>query len=160
MKGPAPLFIALAPSRLAAAFVVGAVIASATLVALLPFDAPYRALAIVAMGAQGIHTLRTWAFRSTRPAVVGIEVSTDGGVALIDRRGIRRQGSVRPASYVGTWLVTLVARVDGERWSRAIAILPDMVPAEEMRRLRVMLRIAGSARSALDSGSVADRNPG
>jgi hypothetical protein len=39
----------------------------------------------------------------------------------------------------------LVIRPDGSRVSRAIAILPDMLPAEDLRQLRVLLRVAGQA---------------
>ena len=36
-------------------------------------------------------------------------------------------------------------RPDGARWSRAILIVPDMLPPDDFRRLRVMLRYARSA---------------
>jgi hypothetical protein len=51
---------------------------------------------------------------------------------------------VRAATYVGAWVTTIVWRPDGARWSRAILVLPDMLPAEDFRRLRVMLRYARS----------------
>ncbi len=39
----------------------------------------------------------------------------------------------------------VVWRPDGARWSRTVLIVPDMLPAEDFRRLRVMLRYARSA---------------
>ena len=49
-------------------------------------------------------------------------------------------GRVHRDSYVGAWCTTLVWRPDGRWLSRAILLLPDMLPAEDFRRLRVMLR--------------------
>jgi hypothetical protein len=75
---------------------------------------------------------------------VAVELSAEGRAVLIERSGRRHEGRVRSSSYVGTSLVTLVVRGDGARWSRATAILPDMASEEERRRLRVLLRVAGS----------------
>ena len=54
-------------------------------------------------------------------------------------------GHVRSSTYVGAWLTTIVWRPDGARLSRAVLIVPDMLPADDFRRLRVMLRYARSA---------------
>jgi len=59
---------------------------------------------------------------------------------MTDRSGRRFQGVVQPESYVGALLTTVVLRPDGARRSRAIAIWPDTIPADEFRRLRVLLR--------------------
>jgi hypothetical protein len=53
-------------------------------------------------------------------------------------------GHVRAATYVGAWITTIVWRPDGSRLSRTILVLPDMLPDEDFRRLRVMLRYARS----------------
>lgn len=42
--------------------------------------------------------------------------------------------------FVQPWLVILPLRVDTQRRVRRIAIFPDMLPAQEFRRLRVRLR--------------------
>jgi len=44
-------------------------------------------------------------------------------------------------------MTSIVWRPDGARWSRAILVVPDMLPADEFRRLRVMLRYARSGRA-------------
>jgi hypothetical protein len=132
---------------MAATFVVLAYVATATLVASMPLPAALRAAAVVAIGAYSLWTLRSAALHLTRTAIVGIEITADGRVALIERGGARREGSIRPASYVGTLLTTLVVRVDDARWSSSLAILPDMLSADEMRRLRVLLRVVGSTRA-------------
>ena len=144
MKGPAPVRVRLGRSRLGVAFVVVTYLASAALLAFAPGAAPLRAAAVVAIGAHAVRTLRSWALRTTPAAVVGIEVSADGRAVLIERDGRHCEGRVQPASYVGQWLTTLIVRPDGARVSRAIAILPDMLPADDLRQLRVLLRVAGT----------------
>src|SRR5438477_6045341 len=146
MRGPPPLRVELGRSRLAVTFVVAAYLATATLIAFMPGPALLRALAVAAIGAYSVVSLRRSGLRTLRHALVGVEISADGRVALTERGGARREGRAQPACYVGTWLTTLVVRVDGARWSRTIVVLPDMLSAEEMRRLRVMLRVVGSAR--------------
>ena len=51
-------------------------------------------------------------------------------------------------SYVGERLVTLVVRQDGSRRTRALWLLPDMAPQEDLRRLRVLLRLSRAAEDA------------
>ena len=146
MRGPPPLRLELRRSPLAAALVAFACVASASLLALVPGPAWLRGAAVAAVGVHTLRILRISALRTANAAIVGVEVSPDGGVALIERSGRRREGRVQPSCYVGSWLTTLVVRVDGARWSRALAILPDMLPPEERRRLRILLRVIGSTR--------------
>ena len=54
-------------------------------------------------------------------------------------------GHVRRATYVGPWLTSIVWRPDGAWWSRSLLVVPDMLPEDDFRRLRVMLRYARSA---------------
>jgi hypothetical protein len=140
MKGPGPLKVELGRSRLAAAFVFVSHIATASLLAFAPVDAMLRAAAVIAIGAHALHALRTWALQSAARAVVGVELSSDRRAVLIERCGRRCEGEVRAESYVGERITTLVVRPDGARVSRAVAILPDMLPEEDLRRLRVLLR--------------------
>ena len=140
MKGPGPLKVELGRSRLAAAFVFVSHIATASLLAFTPVDAMLRAAAVIAIGAHALRALRTSALQSAARAVVGVELSADRRAVLIERCGRRCEGELRAESYVGERLTTLVVRPDGARVSRAVAILPDMLPEEDLRRLRVLLR--------------------
>ena len=146
MKGPPPLRVELVRSRLAVALVAVAWLASALVIAVIPGSMLLRGCAVVAIGAYALWTLRYWAVRALPRSIVGFLLAADGTAALFEKDGARRTGRVQPSSYVGTRLVTLVVRLDGSRWSRSIAILPDMVSTEEMRSLRVMLRIVGTLR--------------
>jgi len=149
MKGPPSLRIELVRSPIGAAIVTVAFLATAALVAFVPAPAWLRAAAIIALGTHALWALRVAALRRARGAIVGVELSPDGRAVLIERSGWRREGRVQPACYVGTWLTTLVVRVGDERWSRSMAILPGMVPAEDLRRLRILLRVIGSTRHRL-----------
>ena len=61
--------------------------------------------------------------------------------ACTERAGRRIEGVVAGRLYVGAWLTTIVVRPDGKRRrARPLAILPDMLPADDFRRLRVLLR--------------------
>ena len=132
--------VELGRSRLAAAFVFVSHIATASLLAFAPVDAMLRAAAVVAIGAHALRALRTSALQSAARAVVGVELSAGRRAVLIERCGRRCEGEVRAESYVGERLTTLVVRPDGARVSRAVAILPDMLPEEDLRRLRVLRR--------------------
>jgi hypothetical protein len=140
MKGPHPLKVELRRSRLVAALVLVSHLATATLLAFAPGDAMLRAAAVAAIGAHALRAVRTWALQSAARAVVGVELTADRRAVLIERCGRRCEGEVRAESYVGERLTTLVVRPNGARVSRAIPILPDMLPEEDLRRLRVLLR--------------------
>lgn len=148
MKGPDPLKLELGRSHLAGAFVFVSHVATASLLAFAPGDASLRAAAVVAIGAHALRALRTWALQSAARAVVGVELTAGRRAVLIERSGRRCEGEVRAESYVGERLTTLVVRVDGTRVSRAIAILPDMLPEDELRRLRVLLRYGEASTTA------------
>ena len=144
MKGPPSLRISFAPSPIGVAIVVVAFLATASLAVFVPGPAWLRAAIVIAVGGQALWTLRVAALRTAKGAILDLELSPEGRAALVERSGRRHEGRVQPACYVGTWLTTLVVRTDGEHWSRTMAILPDMASAEELRRLRVLLRVIGS----------------
>ena len=147
MKAPEPVRVDLGHSRLGAAFIVTTHLATAALLALVPGDLALRAAAIVAVGAHALCALRTWALQSAARAIVAVEVFPDRRASLIERSGRRHEGEICAESYVGARLTTLVVRRAGARLSRAVAILPDMIPAEDLRRLRVMMLHGTSPRS-------------
>ena len=159
MHEPAALHIELAPSRLAAAAIVAGVIATAALVAWLPGQPWWRVGGVLALGAYAIALTRVWANRTAQHSVVSLVLGPSRHIVMTERGGRRIEGVVQADSYVGSLLTTIVMRPAGARWSRSIAILPDMLSADDFRRLRVRLRLA-QAPEALGSGeakSVATR---
>jgi hypothetical protein len=142
MHEPAALQIDLAPSRLAAAAIVVGIIATAALVAWLPGQPWWRAVGVIALGAHAIALVRIWAIRTAPHSIVSLVLGPGRHIVLTERRGRRIVGVVQADSYVGGVLTTIVMRPAGRSWSRSMAILPDMLSAEDFRRLRVRLRLA------------------
>jgi len=151
MKTTPALRISLGPSRSAAVLICFAWLATAALVAWLPAAAALRGALVTGIGAHAILTMRHWATRSASHAIIGVELDADRAVRLTERTGRRIEGMVQPDSYVGALLTTLVVRPDGKRRLRTIAILPDMLPAGDFRRLRLLLRLGHGSTTAADS---------
>jgi hypothetical protein len=84
-----------------------------------------------------------------RAAPKSLRVGVDGRIAVTRRDGREEQGHLLADSYVGYRLTTLVWRPAGARLARTLLLLSDTFPADDYRRLRVMLRYA----RALDAAS-------
>jgi len=141
MHDPAPLRLTLRSSSLARVSTLVGVISTSILVAWLPMEAWQQALIVVALGAYGMLVARTWAERTAMRAVVGIELGADRRIAILERGGRRIEGEVLDDSYVGSTLTTIVWRSANTRFAQGMALLPDMLRAEEYRRLRILLRL-------------------
>lgn len=129
---------------------IAATLATAVLVAWLPGSALLRAALVIGLGAYAILTMRHCAARSAAHAIVAIELDAEHAVRLIERGGAPINGRVQADSYVGAWVTTLVVLADGKRFARTLAILPDMLPAEDFRRLRLHLRHGRDAANVRD----------
>jgi hypothetical protein len=140
MKQTHSLRVSLAPSRIASALVLVSSVATAALIGWLPVAAVVRGAFVIFIGVYAIVILRHWAMRSASSAIVGIELDVDHAVCLTDRAGRRIEGALQHDSYVGALLTTIVVRPQGKRRLRSTAILPDMLPSDDFRRLRVLLR--------------------
>jgi hypothetical protein len=151
MKATSALRISLGPSRSASALICVAWLATAALVAWLPGAAALRGTMVIGIGAHAILTMRQWATRTASRAIIGVDLDSDRTVRLTERTGRRIEGMVQPDSYVGALLTTLVVLPDGKRRLRTVAILPDMLPADDFRRLRLLLRLGRGSTTAADS---------
>ena len=140
MKSTPVLRAALTSSRIAAALLALATIATAALLALLPGEPWLRAVGVVVAGGCGLHALRITAAVGASGSIASIELGAARRIVITDRFGRHIAAIVRPESYAGALLTTVVLRPEGAwRW-RALAIWPDTMPADELRRLRVLLR--------------------
>ena len=145
MRMSPSVHVVLGPSRC-----VGAVIGVATLTTLvvvltLPWDGWLHFIACLAVLTWAGVAFHVVALRRGRWAVTELRLAPD--LVLVVHRGDGRliAGHVRSATYVAASLTSIVWRPDGARFSRAILIVPDMLPEEDFRRLRVMLRYARNA---------------
>src|SRR5438309_1975484 len=82
------------------------------------------------------------ALRNTvgRASPVTLQIGLDRRIRVTTRNGRDREGEVLADSYVGSRLTTIVWRPDGAWVGRTILILPDALPADYFRQLRVVLR--------------------
>jgi hypothetical protein len=140
MNPPPRLRLEPRPSRIGCAAIAVSCTAMASLALLLPVDPWSKAAALLAIAAIAGRGFWRCTGRGV-PAIV--HVGCDRRMTATTRDGRTRDGSILEASYVGAYLTTIVWRPDcAPRFSpsRAILILPDVLPADDFRRLRVLLR--------------------
>jgi hypothetical protein len=142
MITPPLLRVALSGSYLAASLVSTACLSTALLVAWLPLSFGAQIMGVLAIGTYAIWLTRRWAARTSRGAIVGVEVGSDQHVTFVDGEGGRVFGELRGDSYVSAFLTTIVMHPRGAKRARTVAIIPGMLPDEDFRRLRVLLRFA------------------
>jgi hypothetical protein len=140
MKLPPRLRLEPRPSRIAGASLVAACAATSILLALLPLPAMVDAAGAVLV----VAVLRCGLWRCAGRGVPALlHVGLDRSIAVTSRDGRSRAGAILDDSYVGAWLTTIVWRPAGMpswRPARTIVVLPDTLPEEDFRRLRVVLR--------------------
>jgi hypothetical protein len=116
------------------------------LIGLLPIAPAWRILGCTVLLLHGGLTLLRLSRRRAIHTVVGLEVTDDLRGAIIERGGRRIEGTITAQSYVGANFASVLLRPDGRRMSLAIPVFADMLPADDFRRLRVLLRLGRSAR--------------
>jgi hypothetical protein len=128
------------PSRIACAFIASACSSVAALIVALslpPWTSAAALAAVAAVAARGF-------WRCTGRGVPAlIHVGHDRRITATSRDGRSRDGSIQDDSYVGPRVTTIVWRPDRAAWwvpASSILLLPDMLPADDFRRLRVVLR--------------------
>ena len=141
---PPAVHVVLAPSRIAGAGIGVLAAATIALTIALPLETPLQVALITTAVAWAGWSFRVDALHRGRFAVTEVRVAPDLLVVACMGDGRLVAGQVRTSTYVGAWITTIVWRQDGRRRSRSILVLPDMLPAEDFRRLRVMLRYARS----------------
>ena len=115
-------------------------LATATVVAVAPLEWEWRAAVLFLLAVAAIESLeRVVPLRGAR-AVRCFRVQRDGAIEVETASGARLEGRVRPGSFVAPWLVIVRWRRPGALRDSTILVLPDMAPAEDLRRLRVLLR--------------------
>lgn len=144
MRNVPVIDVALRASPIAGVGVGIAALATLVLVLSLPAPPPLHVLGCAGVLAWAWESFRTVAMRTGSRTVEALHLGGDR--LLVVRYGNGRQvaGHVRSSSYVSAALTAVVWRPDGARFSRAVLILPDMLPPDHFRRLRILLRYARS----------------
>ena len=118
-----------ARSRRLEGFVGCTSIATGGLVAVLPIAVELQAAALAWIGVSALVSLRRAAADRALRIDVDRSVEVDGV-----------QGTLRDGSFVAPWLVVVRWRPARAWKDRSLLVAPDMLGADDFRRLRVLLR--------------------
>ena len=80
------------------------------------------------------------AYYLRRRGTTVMRLEPDGSLLVRSDRDEWQAAIVLPQTSVSPWLSVLRYRLEGERWSRSLALLPDSLQTDDFRRLRVWLR--------------------
>lgn len=144
MRLPPAVHVTLQRSRRAVAWVVGMALCTCVVLATLPLDPVWIGLAMIAICVWAGDRVVVVALRRGPRATVALWLTGDRMIVVRSGDGRLTAGYVRSSTYVGARITTIVWRPDGAWRSRAELILPDMLPADDFRRLRVQLRYGRS----------------
>jgi hypothetical protein len=144
-----PLRIAPRPSRRLLFFVV--LTHAIALAVLVPLPAPvvWTRLPLVALVAASlVYVIWAQVLRRAPWSVVAVDWNERGWQATL-ADGSMRDARLAPSTFVGVGLVILHLRL-GRLWRPTLLLSSDSVPAQQLRRLRVLLRLglAGGGREA------------
>lgn len=117
-------------------FIGCAAAATLALLALAPFPGEARWPAFACVVALALH-----AGGGLRQPT-GLRLDCARAIAVRGADGEWRPGAVCDGSFVAPWLVVVRWKPEGARHARALPILPDMLPGEAMRKIRVILKWA------------------
>jgi hypothetical protein len=119
--------------------------ATFVLLCALPLATSGLAAAGVVIAASAALCCRAYAWRAGRHAIAAIRLHDNRTMELEQRSGNRVACRVLDSTVAGPWLTVIHACPVGERplpWRmRTVLIVPDMLGAEEFRKLRVLLRL-------------------
>jgi len=144
MRNTPSIDVPLGPSRVAGAATGIAALATLVLVLTLPVAPLVHAVLCALVLAWAWDTFRTVALGAGTRGVVAVHLGANRVIVVRHGNGRVVAGHLRSATYVSASLTAVVWRPDGARRSRAILVLPDMLPAEDFRRFRILLRYARS----------------
>ena len=155
MKPPPRLRLEPHPSRIGCAWIATACATTLILLGSLPLPVS------VLMPAAGVvlAVLASGLWRcSGRGVPALLHVGLDRRITVTGRDGRSRAGVILDDSYAGACLTTIVWRADDSPWWRpahAVVVLPDTLPEDDFRRLRVVLRYGRPAAAGETSGTEA-----
>jgi len=136
----APIELALAPSRVAVWSIALMALSTLVVLAVTPGTAWLRILLATWIACAALEAIHAVALHRGRRGARHVVVTMAGEVHLRSELDEWRSGVVRPGSFVAPWLTILRWRAPTHRFDRTLLVLPDMLPEEDFRRLRVLLR--------------------
>jgi len=140
MHKPPAVRVSLGPSRRACLGVAALAAATVSILVLLPVHPLVIVASVVVLACWAGNRIWMLGLRRSPRAVRELRVEGDRTVVATLVSGEVLKGHVQDASYVGAIVTTLTWRSKGALCARSVLILPDMLPADDFRRLRVLLR--------------------
>jgi hypothetical protein len=131
--------VALGSSPLAATFVLFMGAATLVMVSAVSFDARIKVFVVLWVGVCMLDAYRTVGLRMGGRGVRGIAIHGEE-IEVVDSSGAWPRGVLRDGCFVSAGLTVIRWRPPRARFDRTIVILPDMLPRDAFRRLRVVLR--------------------
>lgn len=135
-----PLQATLLPSRRLAALLTAMHLLAVLPLALAPLDTVLRLALSLALVLSLLYYGYRHGLRRSGAAVDSLHLAADGTFSVRLRQGDWQPVEVRGSSFVQPWLTVLHLGLAGQRRGLALVLLPDMLPREDFRRLRVWLR--------------------
>lgn len=123
----------ISPSRMLGRFVLLALAATLALLAVTPMPASLKILAGTWTLCLALHA---WS-RLAQARRIAVSLS---GTIIVETRAGTMEGMLCERCFVAPFLTVVHWRPAGKRFSRALAIAPDMMAEREFRALRVLLR--------------------
>lgn len=134
------MLVALAPSRVGGWLLALMVISTLAVILATPGLAWARILVATWVICAGLEALHSKLLHRGARGVRTILLKREREIQLLTDDGRWVRGAVRDGCFVAPWLTVVRWRAPTHRRDRALLLLPDMLPREDFRRLRVLLR--------------------
>jgi hypothetical protein len=131
--------VALVASRVGAVAIAAMAAATLALIVSTPGPLELRILAATWIACAALHALHAVALQRGRRGVRAVHLMGEGAIEVQDAAGTWRAGMLRDGSFVAPWLTIIRWRERGARFDASVVLLPDMLAAEDFRRVRVWL---------------------
>jgi hypothetical protein len=135
----APVRITLQASRVHLYLLIASASISLLIISTLPVEAGWRWVGYLAVSAGAARLFGRDAALQSKRSCIAFVCGKDRHISLELRDGARLSGAVCDDSLVSPWLVLLNVATDGHG-RRSLLLFPDAMPADDHRRLRVLLR--------------------
>jgi hypothetical protein len=137
----ATVHVRIHASHAACAWIALAALATLALLAVTPGSAAMRILAATWIACAALESIHSRALLRGSRGVRAVRVG-EGVVEVEDGDGGHHAGTLVAGSFVAPWLTVVRWRPEGARFDRSLPVVAGMAHAENLRRLRVVLRWA------------------
>jgi toxin CptA len=134
------LHISLRPSRYLAVLLAAAHAAAAVLVLTLDLNVAAKAALELFIAASAYYSAWRGALLRSGRSIVSFEIDRQGHLNVRSRLDDWQEATLLGTSFVSPALTILNLKIQNRWLARHVVILPDSLPSEDFRQLRVLLR--------------------